>query len=57
MIMKKTYMKPSVEVVEIEAAEVMLDVSNGLEIGKNGVDGKDAYVKDGDIDAGFVGIW
>ena len=55
--MKKTYMKPSVEVVEIEAAEVMLDVSNGLEIGKNGVDGKDAYVKDGDIDTGFVGIW
>lgn len=57
--MKKTYMAPSTEVVEIETTE-MLDMSFNATLGSketDGVNGNQALGKERGIDSAFGDLW
>ena len=57
--MKKTYMKPTVEVVKIESTEMLLEGSSKFieALGKEEHEGAEALGKDRGIEFGFGDLW
>ena len=57
--MKKTYMKPTVEVVKIESIEMMLEGSREFieDLGAKECAGETALGKDRGIEFGFGDLW